>query len=354
MWSIPVSGVCIVPPPQLAIGTHLRWDRRRYPLDLRLRRVEFRSVGSLSVSSVGLGCNNFGRKLDQADSSAVVNAALDSGITFFDTADVYGYGDHPYSGTGRSETFLGTALGARRSEVVIATKFGISMSKTDPTMRGGSAAWVRKACEGSLRRLGTDYIDLYQLHRPDRDSDVSETLGALNELVEQGKVRAVGCSNFSAEQLHEAAAASTELDSVAFSSVQNEYSLLRREVEADVLPACSELGVAFLPFFPLASGLLTGKYRKGAPAPEGTRLAFWETREHHALTDDVLDRVERLSSVAAQSGHSVLDLAFSWLLAKPQVASVIAGATSPDQVRANVAAASWKLTDDELAAVDSL
>lgn len=315
---------------------------------------ETRSVGSLTVSSVGLGCNNFGRKLDQADSAAVVNAAVDAGVTLFDTADVYGYGDHPYSGTGQSESFLGAALGARRSDVVIATKFGISMSKTDPTMRGGGAAWVHKACEGSLRRLGTDYIDLYQLHRPDRDSDISETLGALHELVIEGKVREIGCSNFSADQLRDANVESAALGTPKFSSVQNEYSLLRREVEDDVLPACSEIGMAFLPFFPLASGLLTGKYAKGVPAPEGTRLAFWEPREHQALNDDVLDRVDGLSAMAAQSGHSLLELAFSWLLARPQVASVIAGATSPEQVRSNVAAASWKLTDDELDAVDLL
>jgi aryl-alcohol dehydrogenase-like predicted oxidoreductase len=317
-------------------------------------RMESRSIGPLSVSSVGLGCNNFGRKLDQADSTSVVDAALDAGVTFFDTADVYGQGDHAFSGPGTSEEILGTALGARRSDVVIATKFGVPMSDTDPTMRGGGAAWVRGACEGSLRRLGTDYIDLFQLHFPDEASDISETLGALNDLVLEGKVRAIGCSNFSADELREAEAAGISLGSAKFSSASNEYSLLRREVEADVLPACSELGVAYLPFFPLASGLLTGKYAKGAPAPEGTRLAFWQPREHQTLDDDVLDQVDELSAVAAQSGHSILELAFSWLLASPQVASVIAGATSPDQIRANVAAGSWKLTEDEIAAVAAL
>jgi aryl-alcohol dehydrogenase-like predicted oxidoreductase len=316
--------------------------------------MDHNNIGPLSVSSVGLGCNNFGRKLDVADSADVVHAALDAGINFFDTADVYGYGDHAYSGTGNSERFLGAALGSRRSDVVIATKFGISMSKTDRTMRGGGAKWVRQACEDSLRRLGTDYIDLYQLHRPDWDSQISETLGALDALVEEGKVRVVGCSNFSAEQLVEADVAAAELGSVKFRSVQNEYSLLRREVEPDVLPACTDLDLAFLPFFPLASGLLTGKYRKGEHAPAGTRLAFWEPREHQALTDDVLDQVEQLSEIAEDSGHSILDLAFSWLLSRPKVASVIAGATSPEQVRSNATAASWVVPADVLAKVDAL
>jgi aryl-alcohol dehydrogenase-like predicted oxidoreductase len=318
-----------------------------------LSAMEQRSIGALSVSSVGLGCNNFGRKLDEDASASVVHAALDAGINFFDTADVYGYGDHSYSGTGKSEEFLGAALGTRRAEVAIATKFGISMSKTDRTMRGGGAKWVRQACEDSLRRLGTDYIDLYQLHRPDMDSQISETLGALDELVDEGKVRVAGCSNFSAAQLVEADVAATELGSAKFHTVQNEYSLLRREAEHDVLPTCSDLGVAFLPFFPLASGLLTGKYRRGEDAPPGTRLAFWEPREHQALTDDVLDQVEQLSEIANDSGHSILELAFSWLLSRPQVASVIAGATSPEQVRSNVSAASWDLPADVLSRVDA-
>lgn len=316
--------------------------------------MEHRTVGSLSVSTVGLGCNNFGRKLDKADSARVVNAALDSGINFFDTADVYGYGDHPYSGTGQSETFLGAALGSRRAEVVIATKVGISMSKTDRTMRGGGEAWVRRACEDSLRRLNTEYIDLYQLHRPDRDSSISETLGVLDELVRQGKVLAVGCSNFSAEQLREAATVSDELGLVTFLSVQNELSLLERDAADDLLPTCEALRTAFLPYFPLASGLLSGKYRKGEPAPAGTRLAFWEPRPHQTLADGVLDDVERFSDLAERSGRSILQLAFSWLLALPQVASVIAGATTPEQVRSNAAAGSWVLSDDELAAVANI
>jgi aryl-alcohol dehydrogenase-like predicted oxidoreductase len=315
--------------------------------------MEHRSIGPLSVSTVGLGCNNFGRKLDEADSAAVVSAAIDAGINLFDTADIYGYGDHGYSGTGRSEEFLGKALLGRRDEVVVATKFGISMSKTDPTMRGGGRAWVRRACEDSLRRLQTDRIDLYQLHRPDRDSHISETLGVLNELVEEGKVRAIGCSNFSAAQLREADSISTGAGVRRFISVQNEYSMLQRGAEADVLPACDELDIAFLPYFPLASGLLTGKYRKGAAAPEGSRLAFWEPRPHQNLGDDVMSVVETLAAVAESMGHTLLELAFAGVLARPRIASVIAGATSPEQVRTNVAAASWSMTADELAAVDS-
>ena len=315
--------------------------------------MEHRSIGPLSVSVVGLGCNNFGRRLNETDSAAVVRAALDAGINFFDTADVYGYGDHVYSGTGQSERFLGTALAGRRDEAIVATKFGISMSKTDRSMRGGGRAWAHRACEDSLRRLGVDHIDLYQIHRPDRDSQISETLGALSELVEAGKVRVIGCSNFSAEQLREAQAAADHLGVPMFASVQNDYSLLLRDAESDVLPACDDLDVAFLPYFPLASGLLTGKYRKGQAVPEGSRLSWWEQpRPDQRTDDDVLDVVERLIEVAASRGHSLLELAFSWLLARPQVASVIAGATRPDQVQANVKAASWQLSPEDLRAVD--
>ncbi len=316
--------------------------------------MEHRNIGPLSVSTVGLGCNNFARKLSAEDSASVVDAAIDVGINLFDTADIYGYGDHPYSGTGRSEEFLGQALGTRRSDVIIATKFGISMSKTDKTMRGGGRAWVQRACEDSLRRLQTDYIDLYQIHRPDRDSHISETLGALNELVDQGKVRVIGCSNFSAGQLDEAEAVSEDLGTARFVSVQNEYSLLSREVEEAVLPACERLDIAFIPYFPLASGLLTGKYRKGEAAPDGSRLAFWEPRPHQTLDDDVLDRVAKLTETAEKFGHTLLELAISGLLARPQVASIVAGATTPSQVRANVAAAAWTMSPEEISALDSV
>jgi aryl-alcohol dehydrogenase-like predicted oxidoreductase len=312
-----------------------------------------RTIGTLTVSVVGLGCNNFGRRIDAAASTAVVNAALDVGVNFFDTADRYGYGELPFSGVGRSEEFLAKALGSRRSEVVIATKFGNPMSD-DPADQGGKAEYVHRACEASLERLGTDYIDLYQIHRPDPETPIAETLGALSELVTAGKAREVGCSNFTAAQLAEAMRASADQPLVRFESVQNEYSLLHREPESEVLPACARHGIAFLPYFPLASGLLTGKYAKGAPAPSGTRLASWKPRGHLNLSDATLERVERLSEFATSRGHSLLELAMSWLAARPAVASVIAGATSPDQVRANTAAMSWTLSPEDVAAVGNL
>jgi aryl-alcohol dehydrogenase-like predicted oxidoreductase len=315
--------------------------------------VEIRHIGVLSVSVVGLGCNNFGRRIDAQASAAVVNAALDAGVTFFDTADRYGYGDHPFSGPGRSEEFLGKALASHRSDVIIATKFGIAMSD-DSADRGGKPDYVHRACEASLRRLGTDYIDLYQIHRPDPGTPIDETLGALSELVHDGKVREVGCSNFSASQLDDAMRAGSEERLVRFESVQNEYSLLHREPEADVLPACEKHGVAFLPYFPLASGLLTGKYTRGEAPPEGTRLAYWQPRRHLNLSDATLERVERLSEFARSRGHGLLELAMSWLATRPTVASVIAGATSPEQVRSNVGAVGWSLSREEIAELDQI
>jgi aryl-alcohol dehydrogenase-like predicted oxidoreductase len=301
--------------------------------------MERRRIGSLEVSAVGIGCNNFGWRIDAEQTVGVVNAALEAGIDFFDTADLYG--------AGKSEEFLGRALGARRSEVIVATKFG---HPGNERLRGGRPETVRQAAEDSLRRLGTDYIDLYQMHRPDPQVPVAETLGALDELVRAGKVREIGSSNFSAEQIRDAEAAAR---GARFVSVQNEYSLLQREPEAQVLPECERLGQAFLPFFPLASGLLTGKYRKGQPAPEGARLSDpkWEERMR---ADERLDRVERLIAFAEGRGHTVLELAFAWLLARPVVASVIAGATKPAQVQANAAAAGWSLTPADLAEIDRL
>ncbi len=300
-------------------------------------------IGSLTVSAVGLGCNNFGARLDAGATREVVRAALDAGVTFFDTADVYG-------GT-RSEEYLGRALddllGDRRREVVVATKFG---SRIDDARQGARPEYVRRAAEDSLRRLGAEVIDLYQLHRPDPAVPVADTLGALDELVREGKVREVGCSNFSVAQLREAAAAPAD---ARFVSVQNEYSLLHRAPEHDgVLAECEREALGFLPYFPLASGLLTGKYRRGEAAPPGTRLASggWGADR---LTDANLARVERLAAVAARHGRSVLDLAVAWLLAQPAVASVIAGATSPAQVAANAAGAAWRLDADDLAAVDA-
>jgi aryl-alcohol dehydrogenase-like predicted oxidoreductase len=301
--------------------------------------LETRKVGSLHVSVVGLGCNNFGRRLDAAQTAAVVDAALDAGINFFDTADVYG--------GGQSEEFIGRALGSRRNAVVIATKFG---NRMEGQGSGASAAYVRQACEASLRRLGTDYIDLYQLHRPDPQVPIAETLGALDELVRAGKVREIGCSNFSAEQIREAEAA--HANGARFVSVQNEYSLLKRDVERDVLPECERAGLTFLPYFPLASGLLTGKYRRGEPAPSGSRLAGGGRANQ--LSDQNLAIVEELIRFAEAHGHTILELAFSWLLARPVVASVIAGATKPEQVHANTGAAQWRLTADELGEIDRI
>jgi aryl-alcohol dehydrogenase-like predicted oxidoreductase len=301
-----------------------------------------RRIGSLEVSVVGLGCNNFGIRLDEQATARVVRAALDAGINFFDTADIYG-------GGGRSEEYLGRALGGQRGEVIVATKFGMEMPGN---RRGARPEYVRSAVEDSLRRLGTDCIDLYQLHRPDPDVPIADTLGALNELVQAGKVREIGCSNFSAEQIRQAESIAVERGWARFVSVQNEYSLLQREPDVDVLRECERSGLAFLPFFPLASGLLTGKYHRGAPAPEGSRLASGPRASQ--LSDDRLETVEALRDFAQSKGHSLLELAFSWLLSRPVVASVIAGATKPEQVAANVAAAGWDLDAAELAAVDAI
>jgi aryl-alcohol dehydrogenase-like predicted oxidoreductase len=301
--------------------------------------METRQIGSLSVSVVGVGCNNFGRRLDAAGVSAVVNAALDAGINFFDTADVYGGGE--------SEELLGRALGGRRADVVIASKFGHNMASQGS---GASAAYIRTAVEASLRRLGTDYIDVYQLHTPDEKTPIAETLATLDELVKAGKVREIGSSNFSADQIREAEAA-VQPGASHFVSVQNEYSLLKRDDEREALPECERLGIVYLPYFPLASGLLTGKYRQGAPLPEGTRIADNPTRW---ISDERLAKVEALIGFAESRGHTILKLAFSWLLAHPAVASVIAGAMTPEQIQSNAGAAGWQLTSAELAEIDTI
>lgn len=303
--------------------------------------METRQIGSLSVSVVGVGCNNFGRRLEADGVTAVVDAALDAGINFFDTADVYGAGD--------SETLLGKALGARRSEVVIATKFG---NKMEGQGTGASADYIRTAVEASLRRLGTDYIDLYQLHVPDANTPIAETLAALDELVKAGKVREIGSSNFSAAQVREAEAA-VQAGAARFVSLQNEYSLLKRDDEREVLPECERLGIAYLPYFPLASGMLTGKYRQGQALPEGTRITS-NPSSSRWLNDENLAKVEALAQFAEGRGHTILELAFSWLLARPAVASVIAGAMSPEQIHSNASAAGWSLTQAELDEVDAL
>ncbi|HEU0053205.1 MAG TPA: aldo/keto reductase, partial [Longimicrobium sp.] len=301
--------------------------------------METRKIGSLEVSVVGLGCNNFGRRVDAAGTKAVVDAALEAGINFFDTADIYGNGE--------SEEYLGRALGPRRGEIVLATKFGMRMEDGG---QGARPDYVRRAVEASLRRLGTDRIDLYQLHRPDDSVPIADTLGALDELVRAGKVREIGCSNFSVEQLREAEVAAA--GGARFVSVQNEYSLFHRDPEAGVLQECERLGLGFIPYFPLASGLLTGKYRQGEKAPAGSRLT--EGRFAELMTDERLGQVERLRQFAETRGHTLLELAFSWLLARPVVTSVIAGATRASQVDANAAAAGWRLNDADLAEIDEI
>jgi aryl-alcohol dehydrogenase-like predicted oxidoreductase len=308
--------------------------------------METRAIGSLNASVVGLGCNNFGMRIDEAASKTVVDAAIDAGITLFDTADIYG-------GT-KSEEFLGRSLGAKRDQVLIATKFG---GPIDDARKGGASdKYIHQAVEDSLQRLGTDRIDLYQLHFPDANTMLEETLAALDELVQAGKVLEIGCSNFSKELIEESERISADAKSARFVSVQNEYSLLRRLPEQNgVLDACTKFGVAFIPYFPLASGALTGKYKRGEGAPAGTRLANVDAaRRDAALSDKNFDRIEALDTWAQDHGHTLLELAFAWLLAHQPVASVIAGATKPEQVRANAAAANWKLTPADVAEVDAV
>jgi aryl-alcohol dehydrogenase-like predicted oxidoreductase len=302
--------------------------------------VETRRIASLDVSVVGLGCNNFGERLDEDATRAVVDAALDAGITFFDTADNYG--------KTHSEKFLGRILKDRRDRVVLATKFG--GMRADLGREGGaSPAYIREAVEASLQRLQTDRIDLYQLHTPDRDTPVEETLGALDELVRAGKVREIGCSNFDAAML-DAADVAPAPKAARFASVQNELSLLERADAEDGLPAAERLGIAYIPYFPLANGLLTGKFRRGEAPPPGTRVADWSAeRTESVLTDETFDRIDALASFAGAHGCSLLELAFGWLLSLRPVASVIAGATSPSQVRANAEAGTWRSDDTELA-----
>jgi aryl-alcohol dehydrogenase-like predicted oxidoreductase len=300
--------------------------------------VELVDLGAsgLRVSRVGLGCNNFGGRIDLAATRAVVEAALDAGVTFFDTAEVYGNG-------GGSERFLGEILEGRRDRVVLATKFGWGRERGT-----NSAEYIRDAIDGSLERLRTDYVDLYYVHRPDARTPIAETLDALDALVSAGKVRAIGCSNFSAEQLAEADRVARELGTTGFTVLQNHYNLLERGDDENVLPLCRDLGVAYVPYFPLASGLLTGKYRRGAPAPEGARLAGREIEEAR------IARVEAFERYAEGRGHGLLELAISALASTPGIGSVIAGATKPEQVRANAAAGSWQLGADELEALATL
>jgi len=299
-----------------------------------------RTLGSsdISVSALGIGCNAFGTRIDLERTTAVVDAALEHGVTFFDTADVYG--------NGQSEELLGAALGRRRDQVVIATKFGMDMGGVngDDGGRRGTASYVRTAVEASLRRLGTDHIDLYQLHTPDPTTPLDETLGALTELVAEGKVRAIGSSNLQAWQAVDAAWISRTKGLASFVTAQNEYSLYNRTAEVELVPACLDLGVGILPYFPLAYGLLTGKYRRDEAAPDGTRLAVQSSR----LEAADWDRIDALQAYADVRDISLLDLAIGGLAAQPAVASVIAGVTRPEQVAANAAAAGWTPSASDL------
>lgn len=304
--------------------------------------METRRIGKLEVSVVGLGCNNFGWKIDESATRRVIDASIASGMNFLDTSDTYG--------KTKSEEMIGRALKGRRASVIIATKFG---KPVDPTRTGARPEYVHQACNDSLRRLDTDYIDLYQLHAPDPTVPIADTLGALDELVKAGKVREIGCSNFSAEQIREADEASQRGNLARFVSVQNYYNMLRRDDEADAIPECERLGIAYLPYFPLESGLLTGKYRLGKGAPTGTRIAEGGSLAAK-FTEDNLATIERLIAFAESRRHTLLELAVSWLLRYSVVASVIAGATSADQVIANAAAASWTLTPEDIETVDEI
>ncbi len=309
--------------------------------------MEHRRLGDsgLKVSEIGLGCNNFGMRLDQAGTNAVIDAAIEHGVTFMDTADVYG-------GQGKSEALMGNALKGKRHQVILATKFASPMGA--PDKQGGSRRYIMEAVEASLKRLQTDYIDLYQMHRPDSETPIEETLSALDDLVTQGKVRYIGNSNFTGWMIADADWTSRNEHLSRFISAQNNYSLLERRVEHEVNPSCERFGLGMLPYFPLASGLLSGKYTRGEPPPEGTRLANFGPRAAAALNDNNFDRLDRLTAWAQERGHTLLELAFAWLLGHKVVSSVIAGATKPEQVQANAATAGWKLTPEEVAEVTKL
>jgi aryl-alcohol dehydrogenase-like predicted oxidoreductase len=315
-----------------------------------MSEMSYRRVGpsGLVVSVVGLGCNNFGRRLDANGTRTVVDAAFDAGITLFDTADIYGT---PH---GASEEQLGAALKGRRDEIVLATKFGMDMEGMNGADRGarGSRGYIIRAVEASLRRLDTDYIDLYQVHAPDPATPIDETLSALDDLVRSGKVRYLGNSNFAGWQIADADWTARAAGRTPFISAQNQYSLLHRDVETEILPACEHFGLGFLPFFPLDSGLLSGKYRRGEKPAEGTRLAL--QRYHRWLDGADWDKIEALSAYGAERGHSLLDVAIAGLASRPAVTSVIAGATTADQVHANVAAGGWELTAQDVAALDDI
>ena len=309
--------------------------------------MKMRNLGSsdLAISSIGVGCMNFGSMCDQAATDAIVNTAFELGVNFFDVADIYGGTMH------RSEAMLGKALGARRSQAIVATKFGAKLGGGGGAAPGGgSADYIAKAVEASLTSLGTDYIDLYQHHFPDAGTSVEETLRVLDSLVRQGKVRHIGCSNYSGPMLSAAFETTSRLKLTPFIAAQNRYSLLTRDIEQDLMPVCLAHGVGVLPYFPLESGLLSGKYRKGQPLPEGSRFAKWRGGGTFA-SDARYTIVERLEDYGRPRGRSVLDLAIGWLAAQPAVTSVIAGVTRPEQLVQNVAAGSWEPGAEQLAAI---
>lgn len=313
--------------------------------ELRYRRL---GDSGLVVSVVGLGCNNFRARCSDDDAFATIDAAIDAGVTLLDTADIYG-------NKGGSEELLGEALtkNGRRDDVVLATKFGMDMGGAAHEARG-SRHYIRRAVRASLRRLQTDHIDLYQLHEPDPLTPIAETLAALDELVKEGLVRYVGSSNLAGWQIVDAEWVARTTGRERFISAQNHYSLLERAVEDEVVPACEQVGVGLLPYFPLANGLLTGKYRRDAPPPPGTRLGDNPQRAGEVLTGTAFDRVEALTAYAEEAGRTLLDVAIGGLAAQPTVVSVIAGATKPEQVRANAAAGAWQPTAAELAALDEI
>ncbi|WNJ90454.1 aldo/keto reductase [Bosea sp. 685] len=300
----------------------------------------------LRVSLVGLGCNNFGGRIDDEAARKVVDAAIEHGITLFDTADVYG-------ARGGSETVLGQLLGPRRKDIVLASKFGMDMNDAG-TMKGGSRRYIMSAVEASLKRLKTDWLDLYQFHRADPLTPIDETLRALEDLIRQGKVRYIGCSNMPAWQMANAEWTARDLGINGFASCQDEYSLLVRGAEKDLIPAARHFGMGLLPYFPLANGLLTGKYKRNAPMPEGARMTRESQRANEVLTDVNWEKTEKLTAFCEARGKTLVELAFSWLAAQPVVSSVIAGATKPEQIAANVKAAEWALTAEELAEIDTI
>jgi aryl-alcohol dehydrogenase-like predicted oxidoreductase len=310
--------------------------------------VEYRNLGNsgLQVSVIGLGCNNFGGRLDADGTRAVVDKCIDMGITFFDTADVYG-------GRGKSEEFLAPALKPHRRNIVIATKSASPMGE-GPYWRGASRRYLMEAVDDCLRRLDTDYIDLYQIHFPDTSTPTEETMRALDDIVRSGKVRYIGCSNYAAWQVVESQWVARTQNLTPFVSAQNQYNLLERNIERELVPACKKYGLSILPYFPLASGFLTGKYRPGEPPPEGTRLAGMGPMASRVLNERNFDTLMKLEGVAQRTGHTMLELAIGWLASQSYIGSVIAGATKPEQVEQNAKAAEYRLTPEEMKEVDEI